>query len=68
MILTALILPLKFAIQFGHLITIDNCALQETEIVAGFPEQILDCHNFKLELETNDIKKRAGFYIKKDVK
>ena len=45
--------------------SIDICALQETEIVAGFPEQTLDCHNFKMELENNDIQKRAGFYIKK---
>ena len=53
-----------------HLVnnSIDICALQETEIIAGFPERILDCCNFKLELESNEIKKRAGFYIKKDFK
>ena len=56
--------------MIDHLVNncIDICALQETEIITGFPEQILDCRNFKLELESNDIKKRAAFYIKSNVK
>ena len=53
-----------------HLVnnSIDICALQETEILNGFPERILDCDNYTLELESNDVKKRAGFYIRNDVK
>ena len=33
---------------------IDVCCLQETEVVKGFPEKILDCNGFKLELELSD--------------
>ena len=47
---------------------IDICALQETEIQNGFPEQILNCRNYRLELEKNDLKKRVGFYVKQDLK
>ena len=39
---------------------VDICALQETEIVDGFPEQILICENYILRLECNDVKKRTG--------
>ena len=47
---------------------IDICALQETEISTGFPEQILNISNYNLELESNTVKKRSGFYIKSDIK
>ena len=42
--------------------------MQETEIPPGFPDNIPNCGNYVLELETNDLKKRAGFYIRLDVK
>ena len=38
------------------------CALQETEIGKNFPEGILNCGNFNLELEDANVKKRVGFY------
>ena len=44
------------------------CCLQETEIQTGFPENILNCNGFNLELEMNAIKKRVGIYIRKDLK
>ena len=44
------------------------CCLQETEIPMNFPEDILNCNNYVLELEQNTEKKRAGIYIRKDVK
>ena len=47
---------------------INVCALQETEIPKGFPENVLNCGNYVLELETNEDKKRVGFYTRSDVK
>ena len=42
---------------------VNICCLQETEIPRGFPENILNCGGFTIELEKNDVKKRAGIYI-----
>ena len=48
---------------------ISVCALQETEILIGFPERILNCgHSLVAELEPNASKKRVGSYIRNDVK
>ena len=44
------------------------CCLQETEIQMGFPENILNCNGFNLELEMNTTKKRVGIYIRKNIK
>ena len=33
---------------------ISVCCLQETEILPGFPEEVLKCHNYILELEMNN--------------
>ena len=44
------------------------CCLQETEVINGFPEEILNCNDFNLELERNTVKKRAGIYVRKDIK
>ena len=43
------------------------CCLHETEIPNNFPESILNCGGYKLELESNSVKKRAGIYIKKEM-
>ena len=45
----------------------DVCCLQETEVVFGVPENILNSGNYNLELENNSVKKRAGIYIHKDI-
>ena len=39
------------------------CCLQETEIPANFPEEVLNCGGYNLELKLNDEKKRAGIYV-----
>ena len=46
---------------------INVCCLQETDIPMNYPEEILNCGNFILELELNDEKKRVGIYIAKDI-
>ena len=33
------------------------CCLQETEIPMNFPEEILNCNDYLLELELNNLKK-----------
>ena len=43
------------------------CCLQETEILPGFPEEVLNCNDYTLELESNDTKKRVGIYLHKDI-
>ena len=43
------------------------CCLQKTEIPIGFPENILNCANYNVELELNAVKKRVGIYIHKDI-
>ncbi len=47
---------------------VNVCCLQETEVQADFPESLLSTGGFSLELELNDNKKRAGIYIRNDVK
>ena len=44
------------------------CCLQETEIPMGFPENILNCNGYNLELEMNTVKKRTGIFIRRDIK
>ena len=44
------------------------CCLQETEVQIDFPENILNCNGYNIELEQNTEKKRAGIYIHKDIK
>ena len=39
------------------------CCLQETEVQSDFPENILNCSGYTLELELNDEKKRSGIYV-----
>ena len=46
---------------------ISICCLQETEIPTGFPENILNVGGFKIELEMNNEKRRAGIYINTEV-
>ena len=43
------------------------CCIQETEIEQGFPEEVLNCNGFVMELEMNDAKKRAGIYVHKNI-
>ena len=43
------------------------CCLQETKIPMGFPESVLNCSGYNLELENNSVKKRVGVYLQKDV-
>ena len=47
---------------------INVCCLQETEILPCFPEEILNCGGFNIELETNSTKKRTGIYVRRDIK
>ena len=44
------------------------CCLQETEIPDNYPENIQNCGGFNLELEINGGKKRAGIYVRNDLK
>ena len=44
------------------------CCLQETEVPQNFPERLLNCGGYTLELELNSDKKRAGIYLKNDIK
>ena len=46
---------------------VNICCLQETEIPSGFPENILNCGGFTIEIEKNSEKKRAGIYISSDI-
>ena len=47
---------------------INACCLQETEIPMNFPEDVLNCNDYVIELEQNTVKKRVGIYIHKDTK
>ena len=47
---------------------IDICCIQETGVLQGYPEELLNCNNFVLELEMNDTKKRTGIYLNKNLK
>ena len=49
--------------QYLHENDIKICCLQETEIPLGYPESILNCGRFNLELELNNTKKRVGVYL-----
>ena len=42
------------------------CCIQETEIEQGFPDEVLNCNNFVMELKMNDRKKRVGIYVHND--
>ena len=46
---------------------VNVCCLQETEIPKNFPEKVLDCGGYTLELELNSDKKRAGIYLQNDL-
>ena len=48
--------------------SIDVCALQETEVPINFPEKILNCGGYNIELELNNEKKRAGIYLRNNLK
>ena len=37
------------------------CCLQETEIPDNFPEEVLNCGGYNLELELNDEKKKSWY-------
>ena len=43
------------------------CCLQETEIPVGYPENILNCGGYNLELEQNTVKNRVGIYLHRDI-
>ena len=43
------------------------CGLQETEIDKNFPENLLSCGGYSIELEMNNEKKRAGVYVRNDI-
>ena len=47
---------------------VDVCCLQETEVPNNFPEHVLSTGGYNLELELNDSKKRAGIYIRSNIK
>ena len=63
-------LPNKKDLVTSYLNTnnVDLCCLQETEVIKDFPEHLLSCGGFNLELELNDMKKRAGIYIRNSIK
>ena len=44
------------------------CGLQETEIDQNFPVNLLSCAGYTLELEMNNERKRAGVYLRNDIK
>ena len=43
------------------------CGLQEIELEKDFPENLLNCGGYNLEVELNTGKRRAGIYIKNGV-
>ena len=46
---------------------IQLCCLQETEVLVGFPDNILNCGGYNIELEQNSVKKRVSIYLQKDL-
>ena len=46
-----------------HRYNVNVCCLQETEIPKDFPERVLNCGGYTLELKQNKGKKRAGIVI-----
>ena len=47
---------------------IHACCLQEMEIPMGFPENILNCCDYTIELEMNSEKKRVSIYVNNKIK
>ena len=47
---------------------VSACCMQETEIQRDFPEDILNCNDYIIELEQNNLKKRVGIYRQSPVK
>ena len=47
---------------------VNICCLQETEVQLNYPEGVLNCGGFTLELELNKFKKRVGIYLMNDIK
>ena len=43
------------------------CCLQKTKIPFGFPEEMLSCGGYNLELEISNSKKRVGTYPRSEV-
>ena len=41
--------------------------MQETEVPSNFPIKALNCNNYNLELESCDIKRRTGIYLRTDI-
>ena len=46
---------------------INILCVQETEIEKDYDKEILNIHNYKLELEYNSIKARVGIYIDESI-
>ena len=44
------------------------CCLQETEVQADFPADVLNTGGYTLELALNDTKCRSGIYISNEIK
>ena len=40
---------------------------QETEIPCDYPENVLNCKGYNVELELNSVKKRVCIYVHKDI-
>ena len=50
-----------------HAIGTVICSLNSSEVMNGFPERMLDCNGYKIELEKSDIKKRVGVYFRQNI-
>ena len=46
---------------------IQICCLQETGIPMGFPDNLLNCNGYYIELEMNSLKKGVGIYIQRNI-
>ena len=46
---------------------IDICCLQEVDIEANYPKEILSSKDYKLECEDNEKKSRTGIYVKNNI-
>jgi hypothetical protein len=47
---------------------IDVCCMQETEIKDNYPVELLTFPGYTIEVESNDVKSRVGFYINDQIK
>ena len=47
---------------------IDVCCLQEIELPANYPTELLSFPGFSIETETNDLKIRVGIYVNERIK